>query len=732
MPKKLLIKISLFIFIILQLLLVAYSIRKNIPFEIQSLLGPTNPVRIQYEKDLKTFNDDVTHWILVEKKTPFSIAELSEVSQQITRALEMNYGVEAIVSPTTAKYFTYDQQGFLLSPFLQDGAMNEMAKNELTSELWKQQLIHENFQSFLISFKTATFLPRKEEQSVFHHIEQSLKNITNHQKNVTTSILGTKVASAYFLDEMQLQQRVITPLLLLIIVLFFFFCFRSWEVIMWSLFTLFITYTSTLVLIIFVEGGLGPYSSFALMFSFIVATTDLIHFFGRYQQLSGPFEKRLQETRRIAWFPCLLTSLTTSAGFIALMINQNLPVRYFGLYCAFGCLMEWFAIFYILPIFLKSFGLKFQAPPFDSLKFSEILDRILKKYAKAIIATSALILAAGVYFTMGLKIDDNFYTKFEDKHPLSKTIENFSRTFDFAGSISVILKPKVTSSTIFNENLLKDFRRIEGTLEKHPDVSRVASLSHIYANLHRKTSQAINDESILNLLNNYGSLKDFYNERNGEYRITVFLRSLSTASLDSVLKQIDEISEKESSNYELRASGFSVIRSYINGKVIRDFFESFFLSAFLIFLCFLILYRSIKWSFLALIPNIIPLISVSGLMGLFKVPVDTNLVILICVAFGISGDNTLHLSYVIQQEQKKGKNYSESLRYAFKLIGIPMFATNAIFIVCLPVFLIGDLRLFDHIAIFLSVAFVFAFISDVFVFPALQTRFGWNLKIKKG
>ena len=161
--------------------------------------------------------------------------------------------------------------------------------------------------------------------------------------------------------------------------------------------------------------------------------------------------------------------------------------------------------------------------------------------------------------------------------------------------------------------------------------------------------------------------------------------------------------------------------------MIQDFFESFFISFVLIFICYYILYRSVKWSLLALIPNAVPLLAVSGLMGLFKVPIDSNLVILICIAFGISGDNTVHLTYVIQQQMKKGDSYETALKKAYRLIGIAIIGTSAAFIVCLPVFLLGSLRLFDHIAVFLSAAFIIAFLADAFVFPDLQKRLGWDL-----
>jgi uncharacterized protein len=126
----------------------------------------------------------------------------------------------------------------------------------------------------------------------------------------------------------------------------------------------------------------------------------------------------------------------------------------------------------------------------------------------------------------------------------------------------------------------------------------------------------------------------------------------------------------------------------------------------------------------------VPLLAVSGLMGLFQIPIDTNLVIVICVAFGISGDNTIHLTYALQQEQLKGHSYDLALKNAYKLLGIAITSTSAVFLFCLPVFTLGHLRLFDYIAIFLSAAFIVAFVADVFMFPHLQERFGWFLHRK--
>lgn len=730
--QRWMIRTFLFAFVLALIALTAFSFRRTIPFEIQSLLAKDNPARLAYEKDLKTFDDESLNWIVIEDPGAMSPKRIQLLGSEIQSFLEMVYGVDSIQGPQNAKYFSYSKEGLSLNPFLKDGKWTSGALNELTSPLWHNNLIRTDQRAFLMSFKLIPQLPRSQEKDLFQRVFLKLNEIEKREPGMRTGVLGAKAASAHFFNEMQFQQRVITPVLLLVIIGFFFFAFRSWQIVGWSLFVIFICYTTTLCFILFVEGGLGPYSTFALMFAVIVATTDLIHFFGRLQEIEGPIQERLRQAFEISWLPCLLTSLTTAAGFLALIANQNLPVRYFGLYCAFACMIEWVFIFYFLPWIFSAFQFCPRQSPFDSGAVAEGFHQILERHARPILLGSLFFLVAGSYFTTQLHIDDNFYTKFEETHPLTRAVELFADQFEFVGSVSVIITPKTLEADPFSAQQVGRLQEIETELSQNQKISRLSSFSQIYENLADKVgkiSGANSGEtqaSLIQILHNYGALQDYYNESARQYRVTLFLRSLATDDLNSVLETINQVASHHQDRFSIHASGFSVIRSYINGRVIQDFFASFFISFALIFLCYLWLYRNIQWSFLALIPNVLPLVVVSGAMGFFHIPVDTNLVILICVAFGISGDNTVHLTYVLQQEMQRGLNYKEALAKAVRLIGVAIVATSGVFVVCLPVFLLGHLRLFSHIAIFLNLAFVFAFLADAFMFPALQKYFSWR------
>ena len=723
-----LIRASVFIGIFVLGGLSVYLMRHTVPFEIQTLLSPSNPVRIQYERDQQIFNDEASAWLVVERDQAFAPDEMSLLSERIGRFFESNQGIESVLGPHNAEFPEFPKGALHLTPFIEDGKWTSRAKEKLDSEVWHSNLVRPDETAFLIGFRFADHLTRPEEKPLIDRLERFLSALKHEHPGLRTGLLGAKIASAAFLGEMQYQQRVITPLLLLAIGLFLFLCYRSWQILIWNFFVMFICYALTLCLIILVEGGLGPYSSFALMFAFIVATTDLIHFFSRYQQLDGTPEERLQKTLQIAAVPCLLTSLTTAAGFFALIINQNLPIRYFGLYCAFSCILEWLVIFYLLPPVLRAF--RFHPRHFRVQIENGIkpFRRFLERSAKGIAAISFLFIVIFGFSSFRLQIDDNFYTKFVSSHPLSRSIDLFSKGFQFVGSIDLILKPR--NSDFLKTTDFSEIKKIEREIESDLHVARISSLRQVNEDLSSEMPKNLSANqadqlrySILGLFNDYGGIRSAFHEPSGELRTEIFLKSLATQDLNAVLSHIEKLKEKYKDQIEVRAGGFSVLRSYINGRVIDDFFQSFFLSFFLIFLCYLWLYRSWKWALLGLLPNALPLVTISGLMSLFQVPVDTNLVILICVAFGISGDNTVHLSYVLRQEQKAGLGYDQALEKALRLIGIAMVATSGIFLFCLPVFLLGHLKLFSHIAIFLSTAFLAAFLADVVVFPALQICF---------
>ncbi|MBA7546458.1 hypothetical protein ES705_38850 [subsurface metagenome] len=57
------------------------------------------------------------------------------------------------------------------------------------------------------------------------------------------------------------------------------------------------------------------------------------------------------------WKPVVMTSITTAAGFISLLTSQVYPIKYFGVFTAFGVLMAMVFSLVLIPAGIMIFGL---------------------------------------------------------------------------------------------------------------------------------------------------------------------------------------------------------------------------------------------------------------------------------------------------------------------------------------------------------------------------------------
>ena len=703
------------LFNVLFLIVSFANLNKVVPFDIKSLLPEKHPVRIEYENYLKAFNDENQVVLqLRAKNSTFSESEVFQLSEQIIGYLKKDPRVDKVLGPSNIFFFRVENDKLKTVKFFEAGRLSDRGLTELKKPFWKNSFLTENRDSFLVSFGLKKTLRPGEVKSFITDLSGFVVGL-NFNDSFDYGLTGAKVVSQALLKEMITMHVVIAPILLFIIASFFYYMYRSIRIVFWSLYIILFTLACTLLLIIFVEKGLGPYSTFAIIFSAIVATADLIQFWSRYIQLEGSAEERLKKAFRISRFPCLLTSLTTAIGFFALILNQNLPIKYFGLYCTFACIVEWFLIFYGQEIIFKYFKIDEPRVNFVPEKNDRFVQKLILKWPKSILVASALFLVTFTYYSTKLKVDDNFYAKFVDSHSFSQSVQLLSRSFNYVGSIDVVFYLK--DKKAFSETNLNAIRNVEKDISEIKNVVRLSSISQFDKSI---TAEKKMRDEIYDLLNFYNISSSFYNEKENVIRTSVYVNSFSSETLSGVMAQIKQLEKKHQGSIDFRVSGFAPVRAYINSQVVNDFFGSFLMSFVLIYICYYWLYRDVKLSFLALLPNALPVLCISGFLGMFDIFVDSNLILLVCIAFGISGDNTIQLSYVIKEYQKEGMSYDDALRAAFKLISSALWGTSILFILVLPIFLIGDLKLFSQISILLMFSFAIAFLSDVIVFPAIQ------------
>ena len=685
---------------------------KTLPFKINELIQPENKTRIQFENYDAEFKNESDFFILYKPKNSQAWEKELKILQD---KMTDQPAVLRLNSLLNAEYLTVQDDYIRLKKF---SSNSSTPTPEINHPFFDNLYRSHDKKTFLIHGVFKNFKSIKEERKQIGNLLTSIHEHNYQKKGIGLHAIGTKIAQYYYYLETIKTQMLLTPLLFLLIGLLVFFLFRSFKVVLFFYGIILLSYTSVVYLIVFIEGGISSYSGFAIFFILIVATSDLVHFFHKFLESSPPaLEDKLSETKSAILKPCLYTSLTTAFCFISLIPNSLRPVSLIGIYAALGSLICFLLTFYGLPYIIKLFNFT----PITPLKVRSLDLHWLFKYSLkrpyAIIALFTLLALIFCLQLPNLKIDDDFYHKFKDSHPLSLAVNIFQKDFQTLGSIDL-------TYTYHTPSAYEQIRKFEKEIEKKiPQVSYTKSyfqmLKYVRDAFQLIPASSLKEErikSLMELIHSRKLFSQFYSEN--FKRTIVYVKSTSTQETKLTLKQIEEMAKKYSEDFTLTPQGFITLRTYVLHSLIEHFLISFFVSLILVFFAFYWLYKKLSWALLAIIPNIFPLIFIGGILSLSGFTVDSNMVLMICISLGIAVDDTIHFLYSLKSNLAH-HNMQTSLERAFDSTSKALLGTTLIFALSFPCFFLADLKIFYLSGSFIILSLIFALAADLLLLPAI-------------
>ena len=127
-------------------------------------------------------------------------------------------------------------------------------------------------------------------------------------------------------------------------------------------------------------------------------------------------------------------------------------------------------------------------------------------------------------------------------------------------------------------------------------------------------------------------------------RISTQIADIGTLELDELMEdlrpRIDSIFPPEKFNVTL--TGTSMVFLEGTHYLVKNLSISITLAIILISLVMALLFKSVRMVFIALIPNIMPLLFTAGVMGWAGIAIKPSTILVFSIAFGISVDDTIH------------------------------------------------------------------------------------------
>ena len=512
-------------------------------------------------------------------------------------------------------------------------------------------------------------------------------------------------------------------------------------------------------------------SSNFISLQLIVTMSLTIHLIVRYRELlvknpEWSQQELVKETVASKFIPCLYTTLTTVAGFSSLLVCDILPVITFGWMMSVGLIVSLIVTFLLFPaiLILLPRGKSREDRQFGKV-FTSFLANVTQNYAKTVFISTGLLIVIIVAGISRLTVENSFIDYFRESTEIYQgmkvidedmggttpldIIVNFQEQQNSPAPVDTITEPENNFDDDFGDfdefdefdeednsdqywftsAKMEIITNVHDYLESLPEIGKVLSLGTMMKIAEEFTEGKPLDDFQLALL--YTQLPDKFKDMvitpyvsipDNQARLTVRIKdSLKGLKRDSLLKKIksDMENKLELKKVKVRLAGIMVLYN----NMLQSLFSSQILTmgfvVIALMVMFMVLFRSVRISLIAIFPNLISSVSVLGVMGLAGLPLDMMTITIAAISIGIAVDNTIHYIHRFRTEFETDRDYVNTMHRCHGSIGNAMFYTSLTIIVGFSILVISNFIPTILFGLLTGLAMLIALIAALSLLPRL-------------
>ena len=526
---------------------------------------------------------------------------------------------------------------------------------------------------------------------------------------------------------------------------------------------------SSALIALFVIGFLGwmdwrvtVVSSNFISLLLIISISLTIHLIVRYQEL---FETHSSATRQelvamtLAQMlkPCFYTALTTIIAFASLGVSEIKPVIDFGKMMVAGIFFAFLFSFILFPIFMLLFT---SDKGRESRDFSKgvtvIFSSITDKLGNYISLIAIALFSISIYGINQLTVENRFIDYFKPSTEIYKGMDLLDTKLGGTAPLDIVINaPKDWNDSLeveesfdddfgfedegsqdgywWNTISLQRLENIHDYIDSLPEIGKVLSVaSGIKVARELKDGEPLSELDLALVKNmlpqdiKENLLSSYISEDENQVRISArVIESAEGLNRNELLNEISNNLQNEFSleQDQFRLTGLAVLYNNMLQSLFDSQIGTIVIVFTIIFLMFLILFRSLYLSIIGIIPNLLAASVVLGTMGLFSIPLDIMTITVAAISVGMAVDNTIHYIHRFKKEFAISRNYKNSMHNSHRTIGRAMFYTSLTIILGFLVFATSNFNPSVYFGFFVSLAMVMALLGALTLLPQLILYF---------
>lgn len=429
---------------------------------------------------------------------------------------------------------------------------------------------------------------------------------------------------------------------------------------------------------------------------FIVCISDMMHLLNNRFNPKNKKEYFVNQIRKVG-IPVALTSFTTSVGFLSFCFSDVLPILRFGIATTIGILVSLFIVLIFYAICVDKIKKIGTLNSKRDEKLNDFLYKIIHlKYNWKLSVLLIIMTGLAAFGVYNYEVNNYATDELNKKSVVYKEMQFFND--DFGG-----YKP-----VVFNLENNEDI-----------DIEKIIQLEKYII-----SQGFFLDFSIDGMFQNPEKIsKNLYHKLTKDgYRIRSRMQDIGA---NKSLIKVNRIKDKAKElNLNLKVGGRGYLFDQVSNILTYEIIYGLFIAILIIGLLFFILNDfNFRYFFIALIPNIFPILVCIGIMSFTGFYLSLSNAFIFAIIFGLIVDDSIHILSSFRFNMKRGLSKSEAINESLSITSRAVVKTTIIVIVSLLPLLISDFKSVYQLSLLTIISAILALIFDLIYLPMIIRKY---------
>lgn len=702
---------------------------------------------VENSPDAKFYNDfkdifgsDEFFVIAFETDNLFTTEKLGML-RDITEELEAVEEIQEVTSLANVDDTIGDESFFEVRQFIDElpetpEAAKQLKASAISNSIYTDTLVSKDGNT------TAIIVDAFESKDDIHYKTRLIEKIETilakyKSSGIDFHLAGPTVINYTLSKYMNADMSVFVPVSYCLIAFFIWFFFRNVPLTIVALLNISLCVGATRGFMGLAGLTFNNVTSIVIPLVMALSLCDSVHIFSHMNksiidELPDKFEALAHVLRRVA-LPCFMTTLTTAIGFLTLSVSNIPAIREFAWAAAAGMGFEFFFSFFFLPPLLLFFSPEKIFQDYGTRgDLTQLLHRVgsyvERRYVGVALITVAVVVAS-FFYTGQVSVETNFIKFFKYDSPIQKSMVFVEEKLSGIITFDISLRADAEDAFKDPENL-QVIEELQAFLITQKGIDKTLSFVDFIKDMNESFNNEKDQffripdtrEMVAQYLLLYDSeeIEDFVNNTFDHARISVRISEHSSLKQKEIIQKVQKhIDGMPLAGLDVRITGRAISAINIVDDLVRGQILSLALAGAIITALMVFVFRSASLALLSMLPNIFPIIINFGVMGLFKIPLDTGTALIAAVAIGIAVDDTIHFISEYQHQRNKGMPISNSLKSATLIKGRALLTSSIILTIGFGVTTLSRFVPIMHFGLLTALIMLTAVIGDIIVLPAI-------------